>query len=291
MQDFNEQLDSRLSKNTAFGDNQPVFSLGELSQSLKRMVEGAYDQIRVRAEISRPVTPASGHIYFTLKDGQSTLDSVCWKSTAGRLNIMPADGLEVIATGQLTTYPGRSKYQLIVKELELAGEGAILKMLEERKAMLKAEGLFEDERKKDLPNLPRVIGVITSPTGAVIRDIIHRLRERFPTHVLLWPVLVQGEGAAAAITSAIKGFDALLDAEDPVIPIPDLLIVARGGGSLEDLMAFNDEAVVRAVAACRLPLISAVGHETDTTLIDHVSDYPAATPTAAAEHATPVKAG
>jgi exodeoxyribonuclease VII large subunit len=271
-------------------NNAPIFSLSELSQSLKTTVESAFGHIRVRAEISQPTRAASGHVYFTLKDDNATLDAICWKTTAAKLATQPEEGLEVIASGKLTTYPGRSKYQIVIKQLELAGEGALLKQLEERKQRLTAEGLFEAERKKAIPPTPQVIGIITSPTGAVIRDILHRLGERFPVHVMVWPVVVQGEAAAAEITAAIKGFDALLDADEPPVPIPDVVIVARGGGALEDLMAFNDEDVVRSVAACRLPLISAIGHETDTTLIDLAADLRAPTPTAAAEMATPVKA-
>jgi exodeoxyribonuclease VII large subunit len=271
------------------GDNNPVFTLKELSQALKKTVESTYDHVRVRAEISRPVHAGSGHVYFTLKDDQATLDAVCWKTVVGSLQVRPEDGLEVVATGKLTIYPGRSKYQIVIKTLELAGEGALLKQLEERKQRLYAEGLFDDDRKKQIPVIPMTIGVVTSPDGAVIRDILHRLKERFPVQVLVWPVLVQGEGAAADITAAISGFDALLDHPDPPVPVPDVVIVARGGGSLEDLMAFNDEAVVRAVAASRLPLISAIGHETDHTLIDFAADLRAPTPTAAAELATPVK--
>ena len=270
--------------------NNAVLSLSELSSSLKKTVESVYDQVRVRAEISRPTRAASGHIYFTLKDENDTLDAVCWKTVAGQLSVAPEEGLDVIATGKLTTYPGRSKYQIVIKDIELAGEGALLKQLEERKKRLTAEGLFDAARKQPLPSMPQVIGVVTSPTGAVIRDILHRLSERFPVTVLLWPVLVQGDGAADQITAAIEGFDALLDAPSPHVPVPDLVIVARGGGSLEDLMAFNEEKVVRAAAACRLPLISAVGHETDHTLIDLAADRRAPTPTAAAELAVPVKA-
>lgn len=271
-------------------DNDMVFSLGELSQTLKKTVESVFDQVRVRAEVSRPTRAASGHVYFTLKDDSATLDAVCWKTVAGNLSVQPEEGLEVIVTGKLTTYPGRSKYQIVVKQVELAGEGALLKQLEERKKRLTAEGLFDEGRKKPLPSMPQTIAVVTSPTGAVIRDILHRLEERFPVHVIVWPVLVQGEAASAEVTAAIRGFDQLLDQENPSIPIPDVVIVARGGGSLEDLMAFNEEEVVRAAADCRLPLISAVGHETDTTLIDFAADRRAPTPTAAAELATPVKA-
>ena len=270
--------------------NNPVLSLSELSASLKKTVESVYDQVCVRAEISRPTRAASGHVYFTLKDENTTLDAVCWKTVAGQLSIQPEEGLDVVATGKLTIYPGRSKYQIVIKDIELAGEGALLKQLEERKKRLAAEGLFDGSRKQALPSMPQVIGVVTSPTGAVIRDILHRLEERFPTQVYLWPVMVQGDGAADQISAAIAGFDALLDQENPTITPPDVVIVARGGGSLEDLMAFNEEQVVRAAAACRLPLISAVGHETDHTLIDLAADLRAPTPTAAAELAVPVKA-
>ena len=268
--------------------NVPEFSVSEISQALKRAVESEFGHVRVRGEISGFKQAASGHLYMTLKDEQAVLDAVCWRGTAGRLSVRPEDGLEVIATGRLTTYAGRSKYQIVIESVELAGEGALLKLLEERRKQLADEGLFDAERKRDLPFLPRVIGVVTSPTGAVIRDILHRLADRFPRHVLLWPVLVQGEGAATQVASAISGFNAL--APDGPVPRPDLLIVARGGGSLEDLWAFNEEAVVRAAAASEIPLISAVGHETDTTLIDFASDRRAPTPTAAAEMAVPVRA-
>ena len=270
--------------------NNPILSLGELSNSLKKTVESVYDHVRVRAEISRPTRAASGHVYFTLKDENATLDAVCWKTVAGQLSIQPEEGLDVVATGKLTTYAGRSKYQIVIKDIELAGEGALLKQLEERKKMLMAEGLFDPARKQAIPAMPLTIGVVTSPTGAVIRDILHRLAERFPVQVYVWPVLVQGEGAADQITAAIKGFDALIDTPVAAVKTPDVVIVARGGGSLEDLMAFNEENVVRAAASCRLPLISAVGHETDTTLIDLAADLRAPTPTAAAEFAVPVKA-
>ncbi|MGC6484288.1 MAG: exodeoxyribonuclease VII large subunit [Candidatus Puniceispirillales bacterium] len=276
---------------TPDGDgNKAVYTLDDLSKRLKRTVESVFDHVRVRAEVSRPTRAASGHLYFTLKDDQSTLDAVCWKGVAAGLTTMPEEGLEVIVTGKISTFPGRSKYQIVVQDVEIAGEGAILKQLEERRRRLAAEGLFDPERKKSIPAMPRVIGVVTSPTGAVIRDILHRLSERFPVHVLVWPVLVQGDAAAPEIAAAINGFDGLIDNAPAGMPVPDTVIVARGGGSLEDLMAFNDEAVVRAAAACRLPLISAVGHETDTTLIDHAADRRAPTPTAAAEMATPVAA-
>jgi len=268
--------------------NVAEYTVSELSQALKRTVEEHFSWVRVRGEISGFKRAASGHLYMALKDENAVLDAVCWKGVAGRLAIRPEDGLEVIATGRLTTYPGRSKYQIVIESLELAGEGALLKLLEERRRKLAAEGLFDEARKKPLPFLPEVIGVVTSPTGAVIRDILHRLRDRFPRHVLLWPVLVQGEGAAEQVAAAIAGFNAL--APGGAAPRPDLLIVARGGGSLEDLWAFNEEIVVRAAAASDIPLISAVGHETDTTLIDFAADRRAPTPTAAAEMAVPVRA-
>src|SRR6266404_6227822 len=268
--------------------NLPEFTVSEISQAVKRTLEGNFERVRVRGEISGFKRATSGHLYFALKDEEAKLDGVCWRGTAGRLAIAPEDGLEVIATGRISSYPGRSSYQLIIESLELAGEGALLKLLEERRKKLAAEGLFDPARKKALPFLPEVIGVVTSPTGAVIRDILHRLHDRFPRHVLIWPVLVQGEGAKDQIAAAIAGFNAL--APGGKIPRPDLLIVARGGGSLEDLWAFNEEVVVRAAAASAIPLISAVGHETDTTLIDFAADVRAPTPTAAAEMAVPVRA-
>ena len=267
--------------------NLPEYTVSEISQAVKRTLETDFGHVRVRGEISGCKRVASGHCYLTLKDAESNLDGVVWRTTFGRLTVKPEDGMDVICTGRVTTYPGRSKYQLIIEAIELAGVGALLKLLEERKKKLAAEGLFDDARKRKLPFLPEVIGVVTSPTGAVIRDILHRLADRFPRRVLVWPVAVQGEGAAEAIAAAIAGFDAL-DGRGAV-PRPDLLIVARGGGSLEDLMAFNEESVVRAVAACSIPLISAVGHETDTTLIDFAADRRAPTPTAAAEMAVPVR--
>ena len=270
------------------GLNVPVLSVSEISGDIKRLVEGAFAYVRVRGEISGFKRAASGHLYFRLKDEDAVLDAVCWRGSAARLSANPEDGLEVIATGRVTTYPGRSNYQIVVESLEIAGEGALLKLLQDRKTALAAEGLFDPEYKSELPFLPRVIGVVTSPTGAVIRDIMHRLNDRFPTRVILWPVLVQGDGAAAQIENAIAGFNRL-KLGGP-IPRPDLLIVARGGGSLEDLWAFNEENVVRAAAESAIPLISAVGHETDTTLIDYASDCRAPTPTAAAEMAVPVRA-
>ena len=268
--------------NTEFTHNNPALSVSELSQALKGVVENTFNDVRVRGEISGFKQAASGHIYFNLKDENAVLAAVCWKGVSQRFAFKPEEGLEVICTGKLSTYPGRSSYQIVIEFMEPAGAGALLAMLEKRKAMFAAEGLFDPARKRQLPFLPRVIGIVTSPTGAVIRDMLHRLRERFPVEVLLWPVLVQGEGAKEQIPAAIQGFNALENK-------PDLLIVARGGGSLEDLWAFNEEIVVRAAAASKIPLISAVGHETDTTLIDYVSDHRAPTPTAAAERAVPVR--
>lgn len=276
---------------TGPGHNAPVASVSELSASLKRLVEGEFSRVRVRGEISGFKRAGSGHLYMALKDDSAVLDAVCWRGTAGRLAVNPEDGLEVIATGKLTTYAGRSKYQIVIESLEIAGEGALLKLLEERRRKLAEEGLFDDDRKQPLPFLPKTIGVVTSPTGAVIRDILHRLQDRFPRHVIVWPVRVQGDTAASEVTKAIEGFNAL-PAGGPAggdVPRPDLLIVARGGGSIEDLWPFNEENVVRAAAASDIPLISAVGHETDTTLIDYASDRRAPTPTAAAEIAVPVR--
>ncbi len=267
--------------------NIPEYSVSDLSRALKSTVEETYARVRVRGEISGFKRHSSGHLYLALKDTEAVLDAVCWRGQASRLGLSPEDGLEVICTGRLTTYPGRSKYQMVIESMELAGEGALLKLLEDRKRRLAAEGLFHTDRKKPIPFLPTVIGVITSPTGAVIRDILHRLAERFPRPVLLWPVAVQGEGAAEQIAAAIRGFNNL--PIDGPIPRPDVLIVARGGGSLEDLWAFNEEIVVRAAAESLIPLISAVGHETDTTLIDYASDLRAPTPTGAAEKAVPVR--
>ena len=252
------------------GDNALAVSVSELAGRLKRMVEGEFGHVRLRGEISGYKRVASGHAYLCLKDDAAVIDGVIWKGQAGALAFVPQDGVEVIATGRLTTYPGRSKYQIVIERMELAGAGALMALLEKLKAKLADEGLFDRDRKKALPFLPRVIGVVTSPTGAVIRDILHRLEDRCPTHVVVWPVKVQGDGAAAEIAAAIRGFDAL--AEGGPVPRPDLVIVARGGGSIEDLWAFNEEEVVRAVAGCTIPIISAVGHETDTTLIDFVAE-------------------
>jgi exodeoxyribonuclease VII large subunit len=265
------------------GDNSPALSVSALSAALKRTVEDGFAHVRVRGEISGFKRVASGHCYFTLKDEGACIDAVIWRGTASALRFQPEDGIEVIATGKLTTYPARSRYQIVVDRLELAGQGALMALLDKRRRALAAEGLFDEGRKRPLPFAPTRIGVVTSPTGAVIRDIIHRLEDRFPTHVTLWPVPVQGEGAAEKIAAAIAGFNAMASP-------PDLLIVARGGGSIEDLWAFNEEAVVRAVAASAIPVISAVGHETDTTLCDHAADRRAPTPTAAAEMAVPVRA-
>ena len=265
----------------------PVYSIGELNAALKSVVEEKFSYVRVRGEISGFKRAASGHLYMALKDVDSNIDAVCWRGTADKIVIEPEDGLEVIATGRVTTYAARSKYQLTIESLEIAGEGALLKMIEERRRLLDAEGLFDEKSKKLLPYLPEIIGVITSPTGSVFQDIMHRLNDRFPRRVIIWPVLVQGDKAAEQIVAAIKGFNSL--EEDGPLPRPDLLIVARGGGSLEDLMAFNEESIVREVAASKIPLISAVGHETDTTLIDYAADKRAPTPTAAAELAVPVR--
>src|SRR5438093_1987932 len=272
-------------------DSQPnvaEFTVSELSAALKRTVEDAYGYVRVRGEVSGYKGPhSSGHVYFALKDEGAKIDAVIWKTAFGRMRIKPGEGLEVIVTGRLTTYPNRSSYQIIVETLEPAGVGALMALLAERKRKLAAEGLFDEARKQLLPFLPEVIGVVTSPTGAVIRDILHRLADRFPRHVIVWPVKVQGEGCAEEVAAAIHGFNAL--PLDGPMRRPDLLIVARGGGSLEDLWSFNEEIVVRAAAASMIPLIAAVGHETDVTLIDFAADVRAPTPSAAAERAVPVR--
>ncbi|QDM18336.1 exodeoxyribonuclease VII large subunit [Tardiphaga sp. vice352] len=269
--------------------NSSEFTVTELSSALKRTVEDAYGHVRVRGEISGfRGAHSSGHCYFALKDEGAKIEAVIWKGVHGKMRFKPQEGLEVIATGKLTTYPGSSKYQIVIESIEPAGVGALMALMEERKRKLSAEGLFDESRKQLLPWLPEVIGVVTSPTGAVIRDILHRLADRFPRRVLVWPVKVQGEGSAEQIAAAIHGFNAL--PEGGKIPRPDLLIVARGGGSLEDLWSFNEEIVVRAAAESMIPLISAVGHETDITLIDFASDKRAPTPTAAAEMAVPVRA-
>ncbi|HRO12090.1 MAG TPA: exodeoxyribonuclease VII large subunit [Amaricoccus sp.] len=267
--------------------NVPEFTVSEISGAVKRVIEGEFGRVRVRGEIGRISRPSSGHLYLDLKDENAVLGAVIWRSTARTLAFRPEDGMEVVATGRLTTFPGASKYQMVIESLAPAGVGALMAMLEKRKQALAAEGLFDVARKRPLPYLPEIIGVVTSPSGAVIRDILHRLRERFPRPVLIWPVTVQGERCAAEVAAAIHGFNAI--APGGPVPRPDLLIVARGGGSLEDLWGFNEEIVVRAVAEGTIPLISAVGHETDTTLIDFVADRRALTPTAAAEMAVPVR--
>jgi exodeoxyribonuclease VII large subunit len=279
---------ARLVADSVPGDNALALSVGELAGRLKRMVEGEFGHVRLRGEISGYKRVTSGHCYLSLKDDSAVIDGVIWKGNAAQLAFVPQDGVEVIATGKLTTYPGRSKYQIVIDRMELAGAGALMALLEKLKAQLAGEGLFDSERKQALPFLPRVIGVVTSPTGAVIRDILHRLEDRCPTHVLIWPVKVQGEGSAAEVAAAVRGFDAIGPGGE--VPRPDLVIVARGGGSIEDLWSFNEEIVVRAVAGCSIPVISAVGHETDTTLCDHAADRRAPTPTAAAEMAVPVLA-
>ncbi|NML94565.1 exodeoxyribonuclease VII large subunit [Novosphingobium olei] len=268
-------------------DNAPALSISEISALLKRTVEDRFGLVRVRGELSGVKRAASGHLYLCLKDENARLDGVMWRGSAQRLSFRAEDGVEVVATGKLTTYPGRSNYQIVIDRMEIAGEGALLALLAKTKARLEAEGLFAPERKRAIPFLPRTIGVVTSPTGAVIRDILHRLRDRFPSHVVVWPVLVQGQGSAQQVAAAIRGFSAAQPGGP--VPRPDLVIVARGGGSIEDLWGFNEEEVVRAIADCTIPLISAVGHETDTTLADFAADLRAPTPTAAAEIAVPVR--
>lgn len=264
------------------------FTVSEISRAVKRTVEDAFGYVRVRGEISGYRGPhSSGHAYFSLKDEKARLEAVVWRGVFSKLKFKPEEGLEIIATGKLTTYPGSSKYQIVIESLEPAGAGALMALLEERRKKLAAEGLFDEARKSPLPYLPRVIGVVTSPTGAVIRDILHRLADRFPVHVQIWPARVQGETSAAEVAAAIAGFNAIEPSGS--MARPDLLIVARGGGSLEDLWGFNEEIVVRAVADSQIPIISAVGHETDWTLIDHVADRRAPTPTGAAEMAVPVR--
>ena len=285
---YDDSSDDRLLATSEAGDNSAPLSITEISQALKRTVEDRFGYVRVRGELSGVKRAASGHLYLALKDEKAVLDGVMWRSAVPRLAFQPEDGIEVVASGKLTTYPGRSKYQIVIERMEIAGEGALLALLEKTKARLEAEGLFAPERKRPLPFAPRTIGVVTSPTGAVIRDILHRLDDRFPSHVLVWPVRVQGDTCAPEVVNAIEGFNAFLP--DGPIPRPDLLIVARGGGSIEDLWGFNEEAVVRAVAGSDIPVITAVGHETDTTLVDYASDMRAPTPTAAAEASVPVRA-
>lgn len=269
------------------GQNAPEFTVTEISGAVKKMVEDQFGRVRVRGEVGRVSRPRSGHVYLDLKDDRAVLAGVMWKGVAARLRTQPEEGMEVVATGKLTTFPGQSKYQMVIDDIAPAGVGALMAMLEKRRAALAAEGLFDDARKQAIPFLPRVIGVVTSPSGAVIRDILHRLRDRFPTRVLIWPAAVQGDRCAADVAAGIRGFNAMSPGGG--LPRPDLIIVARGGGSLEDLWGFNEEVVVRAAADSRIPLISAVGHETDTTLIDHAADWRAPTPSAAAERAVPVR--
>ena len=268
------------------GDNAAPLSITEISALLKRTVEDRFGFVRLRGELSGFKRAASGHLYMRLKDEQAQIDGIMWRGNAARLTFQPEDGLEVVASGKLTTYPGRSTYQIVIESMEVAGEGALLALLEKTRRRLEAEGLFAPARKRPIPFLPRVIGVVTSPTGAVIRDILHRLADRFPSRVLVWPVLVQGQGSAEQVAAAVRGFGAI--APGGPVPRPDLVIVARGGGSIEDLWSFNEEIVVRAIAECPIPVISAVGHETDTTLADFAADMRAPTPTAAAEMAVPV---
>lgn len=274
--------------NTAHDDhNVPVLTVGQISFAIKRQIENSFERVRVRGEVSGLRKVASGHLYFSLKDESAVLKGVCWRQVALRLRIKPEDGLEVVVDGRLTTYGGRSEYQIIAESIEFAGAGALLQLLEDRKRRWAAEGLFAPERKKAIPFLPEVIGIITSASGAALRDILHRLEARFPCLVLVWPAAVQGDGASAQVAAGIAGLASL--AKGGAIPRPDVIIVARGGGSVEDLWPFNEEAVVRAAAACDIPLISAVGHETDTTLLDFAADLRAPTPTAAAELAVPVR--
>ncbi|HEY7808718.1 MAG TPA: exodeoxyribonuclease VII large subunit [Croceibacterium sp.] len=268
------------------GDNAAPLTITEISNLLKRTVEDRFGYVKLRGELSGVKRAASGHLYCCLKDEGAVIDGVMWRGPAQALAFVPEDGIEVVASGKLTTYPGRSKYQIVIERMEIAGEGALLALLEKTRRRLEAEGLFALERKRPLPFIPGVIGVVTSPTGAVIRDILHRLADRFPSRVLVWPVLVQGSGAPEQVAAALRGFAEL--AVGGAIPRPELLIVARGGGSIEDLWSFNEEIVVRAIAGSPIPVISAVGHETDTTLADHAADRRAPTPTAAAEIAVPV---
>ena len=266
----------------------PEYTVSEISFEIKKFVETTFSRVKIRGEIFGAKRADSGHWYLSLKDPNAVLSAVIWKGTASRLGFKPEDGLEVVATGKITTFAGKSSYQLVIEQMEIAGTGALLKLLEERKQKFAAEGLFDPAHKKPVPFLPEVIGVVTSASGAVIRDIIHRVRDRFPSRIIVWPTPVQGEGAAEKIAAAVRGFNAL--SRGGTVPRPDVLIVARGGGSLEDLWPFNEEIVIRAVYDSEIPLISAVGHETDTMLIDYVSDLRAPTPTGAAEFAVPVKA-
>jgi len=269
------------------GGNSPEYTVGELSGAIKKIIENEFGHVRLRAEVGRVSLPRSGHVYLDLKDDKAVMAGIIWKGVAAGLATLPEEGMEVIATGRITTFPGQSKYQIIIEDIQPAGMGALMAVLEKRKAALAAEGLFDPARKRPLPYLPDIIGVVTSPSGAVIRDILHRLRDRFPRKVLIWPVAVQGAKCAPEVAAAIAGFNTLT--AGGAMPRPDLIIVARGGGSVEDLWGFNEEIVVRAAAASAIPLISAVGHETDTTLIDYAADKRAPTPTAAAELAVPVR--
>ncbi|MEP2379532.1 exodeoxyribonuclease VII large subunit, partial [Parasphingorhabdus sp.] len=257
-------LDAKLLAESGDGDNAPPLSVSEISGSLKRVVEDRFGYVRIRGEISGFKRAASGHVYMALKDDKAVLDGVMWKGNAARLAFAAEDGIEVVVSGKLTTYPGRSKYQVVIDKMELAGEGALMQLFEKLKAKLQGEGLFDADRKRNTPFLPKTIGVVTSPTGSVIRDILHRLADRCPSHVIVWPVLVQGEGAAKQIANAVNGFSNMESGGG--LRRPDLVIVARGGGSIEDLWSFNEEEVVRAIAGCTIPVISAVGHVTDTTL-------------------------
>ena len=284
---FDDEPEAGLVTKDSSGSNAEPYSVSEISALLKRTVEDRFAFVRLRGELSRVTIAASGHMYCSLKDEGAKIDAVMWKGGVQRLGFRPEEGLEVIATGKITTFPGKSTYQIVIERMEVAGEGALLALLAKTKARLEAEGLFAQSRKQALPFMPRTIGVVTSPTGAVIRDILHRLADRFPCRVLVWPVLVQGQGSAEQVAAAVRGFSGI--AEGGPIPRPDLVIVARGGGSIEDLWAFNEEEVVRANADCSIPVISAVGHETDTTLADFAADLRAPTPTAAAELAVPVR--
>ena len=277
-----------MSETDSPASNAQAYSVSELAFALKRTLEDAYGFVRLRGELSKVTHHSSGHVYLTLKDDKASLDGVVWKGSVRNLGVRPEQGLEVIVTGRITTFPAGSRYQIVIETMEAAGVGALLAQLERLKQKLAAEGLFASERKRRLPTMPATVGVITSPTGAVIRDILHRIRDRWPCRVIVWPVVVQGDAAAPQVAAAVRGFNAMTP--DGPVPRPDILIVARGGGSVEDLWAFNDEALARTVAEGTIPLISAVGHETDTTLIDFVSDRRAPTPTAAAEMATPVLA-
>lgn len=277
-----------MSETDSPASNAQAYSVSELAFALKRTLEDAYGFVRLRGELSKVTHHASGHVYLTLKDDKAAIDGVVWKGSVRGLSVRPEQGLEVIVTGRITTFPAGSRYQIVIESMEAAGVGALLAQLERLKQKLAAEGLFASERKRRLPSMPTTVGVITSPTGAVIRDILHRIRDRWPCRVIVWPVVVQGDAAAPQVAAAIRGFNAM--APGGPVPRPDILIVARGGGSVEDLWAFNDEALARVVAEGTIPLISAVGHETDTTLIDFASDKRAPTPTAAAEMAVPVRA-